>query len=253
MRIDFDRLILLLLIVRLRTVRIFSYLQALIKPIVSQYEDFNRYAELRRLRASATPQALMIEKLVYAETGVSISIVPVTDFASPDFEVVHPSDAPAEDVLSARSVVDRYKLAGVTYRIQGSVIPFTYDYADKVCARQQIESVDSYQYTDKVCAIKNVTKPICLVGVYLEEFGIARIVTNRPVESGLSLTVRFTWYDDQVSGGSDNQVVTLTILDQYTQGEPTQLKFGTNQNVSWALLSGPNPSSDDYYEYAYMN
>ena len=134
MKIDYDKLIVLLLPVRLRTVRLFSLIQVMLAPIKRLHDEFHAYADLRRLRASATPQALMIEQIVLAETGVSIQIVPVADTISTDFEVKHPDDASAADVLPARSVVDRYKLAGKTYRVVGSVIPFSHEWSDYVCA-----------------------------------------------------------------------------------------------------------------------
>lgn len=247
MRIDFDRLILLLLIVRLRTVRIFSYLQALIKPIVSQYEDFNRYAELRRLRASATPQALMIEKLVYAETGVSISIVPVSDFASPDFEVIHSSDATAADVLAARSVVDRYKLAGVTYRIQGSVIPFSAEWTDKVCALSQVISLDSADWADRVCAISESQLAVNDIRVQFSTDGTAaRVYATYPVASTVSVSVDFQWQQNSNSG-VESKTFTIVPGDIYS----VYKALSTRETFVVMTSGSVTPSQDSTYQYYY--
>lgn len=140
MTINFNRLILLFLPVRLRTVKLFSLMRVLLSPVVTLYATYTAYVDRRRLRLSATPQAAIIERIVFAETGVSISISPNTSSdASPDFYVSYNADATAAQVTAAKSVIDRYKLPSKVYQVQGSVVPYTREWSDFLCSVETVE------------------------------------------------------------------------------------------------------------------
>jgi len=242
MKIDYDRLILLLLPLRIRTVRLVSLLRVLISPIILMHDSFHTWAEKRRLRAAATPQALMLERLVLSETGLSVQILPVTTGASPDFEVKHPDDASAADVEAARSVIDRYKLAGKSYRVAGSVVPFTHNWIDFICGVSEIVAVESQEWTDKVCAVITENKPINVIRVS-QQGSLFMLYSNQPVTSDVSVTIFFT--EDPAMGTEMGGDVTGVILAGQYQVELTNMAHV----LSYTCSSGPTPASDANYEY----
>jgi hypothetical protein len=237
MRIDYDRLILLLLPIRLRTVRLVSLLTVLIAPIVILHDNFHAFAEKRRLRAAATPQALMLERLVLSETGLSVKILPVESGASPDFEVKHPDNASAADVAAAESVIDRYKLAGKSYRVVGSVVPFTNDWSDFICTVASIAAIESVDWTDMVCKVITENKPVNMIRIS-QQGTLFKLISGQPVTSDVSVTVRF----NLTEGSADFTPKILT--GQY------ETTITTLNNVqSYLFISTPIPASDDYFEY----
>ncbi len=237
MRIDYDRLILLLLPIRLRTVRLVSLLKILIAPIVLLHDSFHAFAEKRRLRAAATPQALMLERLVLSETGLSVKILPVETGTSPDFEVKHPDNASAADVAAAESVIDRYKLAGKSYRVVGSVVPFTNEWADFICTVADIAAVESENWTDMVCKVISENKPVNLIRIS-QQGSLFKLISGQPVTSDVSVNVRFILpegFADFIPKILTGQYeTTITYLDNFQ---------------SYLFTSTPTPSSDDYFEY----
>jgi len=205
------------------------------------HDTFHVWAEKRRLRAAATPQALMLERLVLSETGLSVQILPVETGASPDFEVKHPDNASAADVEAARSVIDRYKLAGKSYRVIGSVVPFTNIWSDFVCAVADNAAEESQEWTDMVCAVISTNKPVNHI-IVSRQGDFYRLIANQPVTSNVSVTVRFI--QDETMGGDMIDVPCIIASGQYLASIATVINV-----VSYFIIEGPVPSSDDNYEY----
>jgi len=238
MRIDYDRLIILLLPLRIRTVRLISLLRVLVSPIVIMHDNFHIWSEKRRIRAAATPQALMVEQLVLSETGLSIKIIPVEIGASPDFEVKHPDDASAANVEAARSVIDRYKLAGKSYRVVGSVVPFTASWSGFICVVSEIIAVESQEWTEPVCQVIAETLPVNQIRV-IQVSAIIKLIALYPVTSTISCVIIFPHPDDY-----RNESFTIQI----GESESGSISY-IPQLQSCSVLSGPTPATDENYEY----
>lgn len=241
MKIDYDRLILLLLPLRIRTVRLVSLLRVLISPIILMHDTFHTWAEKRRLRAAATPQALMLERLVLSETGLSVQILPVETGASPDFEVKHPDNASAADVEAARSVIDRYKLAGKSYRVVGSVVPFTIAWSDFLCAVAYNAAEETQEWNDMVCAVISTNRPVNQIRVSQRGFDY-RLYSNQPVTSDITVTIEFT--QDASMGSQVGSVTGIIYAGQYEVGLTTM-----SYVQSYRCIEGPTPSSDANFTY----
>ncbi len=243
MRIDYDRLILLLLPMRLRTVRLFSLLRVLVAPIRELHDLFHLFADKRRLRAAATPSPMMLEQLVLSETGVNIQVLAVTDNASPDFEIIHPDDAPAEDVLAAKSVIDRYKLAGKTYRVQGSVIPFEPEWSDFKCAVGAIVAADSIEWIDRVCAVRVEDLINNQITVSIQNSTV-KALSQYPVTTNVTVDAEFYWNDGVNSG-----MIYKTFTIPAGAAQSSEQAINHSMDISISNITDINPTSDGQYNY----
>ena len=249
MKIDFNRLILLLLPVRLRTVVLFSVLRVLMSPIVSLYVDLQAYMTNRRRRASATPQAMSIQAIVYAETGVSIRISPNNDAnsLSPDFYVSYADDATPAEVTAAKYVITRYKLVGKSYEVKGADIPFIKTWSGASCVVEAIQATDSHGWSDNVCAVYVAESPVNEIGVIINTSRkSAYIRASSAVTSNLVVSILIE-YDSMSPPG---EVVVFQIQSGLTIS-PT-VTFNVNANmITAADAISIDPQSDANYTYQF--
>jgi hypothetical protein len=136
--------------------------------------------------------------MVYAETGVSISISPNNDAnsLSPDFYVSYPDDATPAEVTAAKYVIDRYKLAGKSYQVQGSVVPYSHSWSDYLCEIVAITTADSHNWSDYLCAVQEVGLSANYLTLTIDTSRKrAKVTASLPVASSVTLRIAFSYID----------------------------------------------------------
>lgn len=120
-----------------RKVRILALIAALCAIISRLWSDWTTWGERARQRAAYTWQVFWLERLVWLEMGVVIIIEPA-DGRPFDFvvNVSRITDAETYDESRLRGLIDRYKLAGKSYRIVDSAIVREVRFIDHFCERE---------------------------------------------------------------------------------------------------------------------
>lgn len=133
-----------------RKVRILAFITALCSIILRLWNDLVTWGERARQRAACTWQVFWLERLVWLEMGVVIIIEPA-DGKPFDFvvNVSRITNAETYDEGRMRGLIDKYKLAGKSYRIIDSAISREVKFINHLCEQQQEEF--RIQFTDHVC------------------------------------------------------------------------------------------------------
>lgn len=133
-----------------RKVRILALIAALCAIISRLWSDWTTWGERARQRAAYTWQVFWLERLVWLEMGVVIIIEPA-DGRPVDFVVNVSSveDVDTYDESRLRGLIDKYKLAGKSYRIVNSAISREIHFVDHVC--QMALLAYEVRFTNHVC------------------------------------------------------------------------------------------------------
>ena len=129
--IFWDKWIMEMLPVRLRTVRLFSLLKVLLSPVTALYEKFLSWRIRMRLKASGTPQACILKRLAFDELGIAIDIEE-GDGKPVDF-IIKTSFTDTDKERQLFALIDKYKLAGKSYAYSNKAITFDCEWSRYVC------------------------------------------------------------------------------------------------------------------------
>lgn len=249
MRIDFDRLILLLLPIRLRTVRLFSLLQVFLSPIATLYNQLMIDINLKRYRVACTPQTVWLEKIIKIETGVTVGIQ-TADGKPNDFVVTYPSTTPERVSLAIQSIIDRYKLAGRSYAMIGGVATNISTWGGYVVELiEDATVIDSTAWGDYVNELINVGQVPCYLYAAFNQYeGEVTLFSEVPVASDVSVRILFRW---KHHGNNASKTVDLIIRDAELISDPITLDFVVDAGtLTGEIISGPTPASDNDYIYS---
>lgn len=220
-----DKWIMEMLPVRLRTVRLFSLLKVLISPIRTLYSAFLTWSAKMRLKASGTPQVCILKRLVFDELGIAIDIEE-GDGKPVDF-IIKTSFADTDKERQLFALLDKYKLAGKSYAYSNNAITFDCEWSRYVCEVMTANNILITYYWIKDVEWGNIVYKLTMQA-------------DKPVQSNLNIemTVRMP------TGGEG------TIL-------PVSLNLNKGQSFleieTWAIdkiiSNVPHPAFDNSYAY----
>lgn len=202
MKINYDILTAQLLPVRLRRIKLFSVLQALIRSIGNRNEKMLADHHNKRIDASADGSIQWIERLIALRTNTSVEIRE-GDHLPYDFIVsVDANDLDKRNEIAA--TVNRYKVAGKAWRFALSGITKTAEWSNYIC--QVKEQTTLYINCRKVERTGDW-------GFGVEVY----IVNNRVAKTNLTVKVRWgtTLYIDELTIPAGGMQATVFNWRQY--------------------------------------
>lgn len=237
-----------------RKERILALIAALCAIIARLWNDWTTWGERARQRAAYTWQVFWLERLVWLEMGVVIIIEPA-DGRPFDFvvNVSRITDAETYDESRLRGLIDRYKLAGKSYRIVDSAIVREVRFTDHFCELTLLQH--AVKFINYVCEIGpyanevSFTNHVCEKEYRIEENGIwaepypideynteIRCFASKPVASRIEIVVNCGYLRD----------VTVWINIGETFGSANR-----NEVLGIAEVIRISPSQDDTYIYTF--
>lgn len=116
-------------LMRKKTMQEFMYLFTF--PLRMLYSDFSGWREKTRIKAAGTPQVCILEKIIRDSLGVNVEIVEgngkPTDF------IVKTSFNGVDKERQLFAILDRYKLAGKSYKYENTDVGIAHEWKGFVC------------------------------------------------------------------------------------------------------------------------
>jgi len=233
---NWSKYILLLLPPRLRFIRLHAFLTVLLSPVVSLYDQFRSWQARKKMQLSATPQAIWLPKIVWEEMGAKIGI----EYSDgiPDFWVIVYDDN--ADIPRLRTLIERYKLAGKSYRIKLQDETITQEWIDFVCTSFEYRSFfNAFVCVDSGLINNYIAITAGIVGLR----GIMALLTY-PAESEINISLTY-----QYSSGLLN-TINLLVAEQERSStyelSPTEPDIAS---IVQAEILYPEGGVDNKYKY----
>lgn len=221
MKIDFHKLIELLLPTFLRSPRILALLRVLVaKPLQRLFVPFYIWRTKSRYESSVTPQVC---SLIHAIERTFDCVAEITELDGKPYDFLVSIDRSA-DLNAIREFIDKHKLAGKSYIFRLGDAAFSATWLNHVdehlieeYATTWIEHVDA---SEIVCYVDFVWNNLAFSD--WPDIGrgrIVRVISDKPVTSDLDFTLRI-----EIAGGA---VVTETIT--LSNGKTEMMRMADNQ------------------------
>jgi len=145
---------------KLRTVRMFTLCIVYAAFVRKLYDEFVTWKSRIRTKMAGTPQVCMLKKVIYDELGINMEIEE-GDGKPYDF-IVKTSLAYTDKEQQMFALLERYKMAGKSYKYVNSEIDFEYQWEDYVCEQCEF----SVEWANYICEQKQKTEIVILVHPY---------------------------------------------------------------------------------------
>lgn len=240
-----------------RKMRILALIGALCFIISRLWSDWIIWDERVRQRAAYTWQVFWLERLVWIEMGVVIIIEPA-DGHPFDFivNVSSITDAETYDEGRLRGLIDRYKLAGKSYRIIDSAIVREVRFIDHFCERTSWQYAVSFvnyvcergQYIYKASFVNHVCEKENaiidnLISVVTEGYHSDTNMTTITCFSAFSVASNI-----KVDIKFGSRTESLTIRKGHDGGSINLI--GNITSSKWEIIA-VSPPQDDTYNYIF--
>lgn len=144
----------------LRVNRLYVFCLLLTLPVRRLHASFAEWSKKMRAKAGASAQVCMLKKIIYDEIGVNIEIEE-GDGKPYDF-IVKTSLVYTDKEQQMFALLERYKMAGKSYKYVNSEIDFVYQWENYVCEQCEF----SVEWTDYICEQKQKTEIVILIHPY---------------------------------------------------------------------------------------
>ncbi len=251
MKIDFSKLVVLLLPTLLRRTKLAYFIEACIEPARTKYNELVAWHEEKKLELATTAQVCYLEAYLNYKLLGSFNrriIVETADGITTDFNIIVPADVTA-DTYQIQALVDKYKLIGKRYDVVGGTVVYSSMWTNFI--REVIAVTDAAKwinYHPEVIVFKkdaNVYLQVNENGAFDQDV-TAFIAEGYAATSDIEVlvqvrasrlyhpTVIYTFYRTIIIpvGASSSAVLHLYEYYNMTAG-----------------LSSVTPASDDYYNY----
>lgn len=138
MNINWNRWIMELFPLKMRTVLIFAFSKVLNAHIITLYTEFTKWQKKMRVHAGATPQVCMIKKIVRDEMDIDIQIEEGN--GKPVDFIIKTSFSSVDKERQLFAVLERYKLAGKNYGYENAEITLSGVWSQYSCEKGDISS-----------------------------------------------------------------------------------------------------------------
>lgn len=246
MKIDYNKLVELLLPTFLRRPRILALLRVLVaKPLQQLFVRFHIWRLQSRYEASVSPQVC---SLIHAIERTFDCVAEITELDGKPYDFLVSIDRSA-DLNAIREFIDKHKLAGKSYIFQLGDAVFSVTWLNHV----DEHLIEEYA-AEWVDYIDSKVMP-CYVRIFYTSGNdvdspyprgmVIEVTTDEPVRSKLDFTININVTDSE--GVVTNVVETLTL----EAGNTMAGHHSTQLNISGNVISGMNvtPKNDIYYYY----
>lgn len=158
MEINWEKWIVESLPFRLRSKVICAFCFSLVSPVLSLYNDFDRWRAKMKIKAGGSPQVCMLKKVVYDELGVNIEIEEGN--GKPHDFIVQTAFPNVDKERQLFALLDRYKLAGKSYRYDNTNVAINIEWGVFVCELADI----SWSWNRFVCEVKIKLDTTIIIG-----------------------------------------------------------------------------------------
>lgn len=242
MKIDFNKLIELLLPTFLRRPRLFALLRTLIsKPLQSIFSRFHIWRAKSRYEASVTMQVCSLTHAV-ERTFDCVCEIQELDGKPYDFLV---SIDRSTDLNAIREFIDKHKLAGKSYIFKLGDVDFVAEWLNYV--NEDIIELYVAEWLMHVNEEDGVNNIHIFLGKNTEDKWFVRVTADKPVKSTLfiSISIYYRMATGAIHHGGDASV-SLDI------GETTKERLANVTEEAGGIYSfsaNVHPGSDEYYIY----
>jgi hypothetical protein len=260
MKIDFNKLIVLLLPTFLRQTVLAYFIEACIKPAKVLYNDLVSWAEEKRLELATNYQICYLEAYLNYKLLGSFDrkiVIVNSDGITTDFSVVVPTTVTV-DTYRLKAIVDKYKLIGKRYEVVGGTVSYQYEWQSFY---PEILSVDdAAKWGDFYPEIESVKKDafICIEitsnqpHIYASAYAIDSNGDSVKVTSDVVIQLNVQWRLESNWNEKNSATIELTISAGNSLS-PTSTINNVNdfQELSGSSVNSITPATDDNYIYNY--
>lgn len=236
MKIDYERLLQLLLPTFLRTGLRFI-IQALAYPFKQLYAEFELWQTDIRIQAAVTCQVMYLELILnYRLLGTFDRLITISngDGITVDFNINIPDNKTVDGAMLI-ALVDKYKTYGKRYQIENIQQLYGYEWNEPVCELNSLTY--QYDWINPVCEQVNEKRNNGLV--LTTEGGTLTVTADYPVTAQMVIEVRL-----QAVGETMVEVMYMNF------GESVSVSHGYDSIlILEAGISRISPTEDDNYNY----
>lgn len=230
MKIDFAKLIVLLLPNSLRQTKLAFFVEACVEPLRTMYEDFLLWGEQKKLELATTWQVIQLESylnkvLVGSAIRRDIFITDGDGFTS-DF-IINISSGISIDETRLKSIVDKYKLLGKRYIITGSARSYQFRWLNHV--EEVVNAGKTFRWLNHVEEVVSIKIGVCVKCIVTPQYNL----------SGYISTITFEYLLFDVFGNPFTAVtdVYVKLWCQFSQGGEglyfsALIRAGNNQKIT---------------------
>lgn len=241
MKIDFNKLIELLLPTFLRRPRLFALLRSLIsKPLQNIFSRFYIWRAKSRYEASVTPQVC---SLIHAVERTFDCVCEITELDGKPYDFLVSIDR-STDLNAIREFIDKHKLAGKSYIFKLGDVSFAAEWFNYVD-----EDIVELYFAEWTAHVDENDGDVLLTVTVLADVDTgwkASVIASAPVKTRLNVFVSANYRKDGMlhHGGS----ATVTLLQGSTTGE-SLLQLTEGAQMPFEIFASVYPSNDDFYNY----
>lgn len=232
---NWSKYILLLLPPRMRFIGLHAFLSVLLSPVKSLHDQFAEWQIRKKMQMAATPQAIWLPKIVWEEMGAKIGI----EYSDgiPDFWVIVYDDN--ADISRLRTLIERYKLAGKSYRIKRQDEMIIQEWIDFVCT--------SFEYRSFFNAFVCVDSGLINNYIFISTGGGKRSISaflSYPAASEINISLTYQYPSGLLN--TVNLLVAKQAQESFYQLSPTEPDIAS---ITQTEILYPEGGVDDKYKY----
>ena len=248
MKIDFNKLVELLLPTFLRRPRILAMLRVLVaKPLQQLFVKFHIWRLKSRYEASVSPQVI---SLIHAIERTFDCVAEITELDGKPYDFLVSIDRSA-DLNAIREFIDKHKLAGKSY---------IFKLGDAAFSVTWISYVDEYlveEYTATWIEHIDASGIVCNIRAFWNNLNypdFPEITRGRVIDLDCSEAVTsdlvFTLKIEIIRGGNTSIITETTAIEE---GERVMMRMADEQdtfNIPYKIISVTvSPESDEHHYY----
>lgn len=247
MKIDFNKLIELLLPTFLRRPRLFALLRVLVsKPLQSLFSRFNIWRAKSRYEASVTPQAC---SLIHAVERTFDCVCDIQELDGKPYDFLVSIDR-STDLNAIREFIDKHKLAGKSYIFKLGDVNFVAEWFNYVHEDIiELYMAEWIMHVEEEDGINNIN--IRLLS-NMDNSWTVIATADKPVKSDLFISVSVVYRippNGEMHHGGDASV--SLGFGETTVERPIALTLEPGALVSYTSIAFPG--SDEFYTYKTNN
>lgn len=262
MKIDFSKLVVLLLPQTLRQTKLAYFIEACAEPFKVLYNSLVSYNATKRLEIATNYQTCYLEAyLNYILLGSFDRQITITDGdgITVDFYIVIPTTV-SVNIYRVEAIVDKYKLIGKRYSVIGGSVTYASTWQTFLAEIVSVTNVGVWQTflpeiitTTKDIDVNLTATPYKESGTLIME---VYLQDNTLAESTLTVVIAYTYaiQTDRTEQGHIKYLQKKDTLFIYADSSASQETIeasyggGTIVDNSWKIVS-ITPESDAYYNY----
>jgi hypothetical protein len=193
MKVDLQKLILLLLPTSLRSKSVSEFIRSLLLQVQRTYDEFCLFLHDAKYRANADASVISLEHHIEREFDVPAKITELSGRPT-DFLVTVDGNV---DESRLRSLIDSYKLFGKSYVFKVAGVEYISEWMEHVCENMSVEYVS--EWIGHVCENKEAV--IISHTVHVDPLGFSiEVHSSKSVYSDVHFTVFVYYYPPQSQG-----------------------------------------------------